>query len=320
MRAAVVPHYGPPQIVEIAEVPVPEPGKSQVLVRVAATAVTSGDARMRAARFPPGFAAFARPAMGFTGPRARTLGNSLSGVVERVGPGVTEFAPGDEVAGMTGARMRAHAEFALAPVRSLARRPEGVSPADAAGILFGGTTALYYLRDRAKVAPGESVLVNGASGAVGAAAVQLARHFGATVTAVTSARNGDLVRRLGATHVVDYTTTPVSSLTDRFDVVFDAVGNISRADGLRLLTDDGRLLLVVASLVDTVRAGGRVHAGPAPERAVDASFLLDLVASGELDPLTEVAGGLDALVAAHRTIDSGRKVGNVVVLPHGEDR
>lgn len=320
MKAAVVPHYGPPEVVEIAEVPVPEPGKGQVLVRVAATAVTAGDARMRGARFPPGFAPFARPAIGFRGPRAGILGNSLSGIVERVGPGVTEFAPGDEVAGMTGSRMRAHAEFAVAPVRSLTRKPAGVSHADAAGILFGGTTALYFLRDRAKVAPGESVLVNGASGAVGAAAVQLARHFGASVTGVASARNREYLLRLGAARAIDYAATPVTGLDDRFDIVFDAVGNVSRADGLGLLTGDGRLVLAVAGLVDTIRAGGRVLAGPAPERAEDAAFLLDLVATGELDPVTEVVGGLDALVAAHRTVDSGRKVGNLVVLPHGDDR
>lgn len=318
MRAAVVTRYGPPEVVVIEEAPIPEPRAGEVLVRIAATAVTAADSRLRAARFPPGFGAFARPAMGFRRPRARILGNCLSGTVERVGPGVTDYAPGDEVAGMTGSRMRAHAEFALAPVRSLARKPAAVAHADAAGILFGGTTALYFLRDRAKVAAGEEVLVNGASGAVGSAAVQLARHSGGIATAVTRARNRELVLRLGAAHAIDYAATPVATLADRFDIVFDAVGNVSRADGIRLLADHGRLVLAVAGLVDTVRAGGRVIAGPAPERAEDIALLLGLVASGDLDPVTEVAGGLEALPEAHRVVDSGRKVGSLVVLPHGD--
>lgn len=317
MRAAVVTRYGQPDAVRVVELPTPEPGAGEVLVRVAAAAVTAADSRLRAGRFPPGFGAPARLAMGIRGPRARILGNSLSGTVERVGPGVTAFAPGDEVAGMTGFRMRAHAEYAVAPVASLARKPAEVGHADAAGILFGGTTALHFLRDRARVAPGETVLVNGASGSVGSAAVQLARHLGATVTAVASARNRDLVLRLGAGRAVDYAATPVAGLAERFDVVLDAVGNLSRADGLRLLADDGRLALVVASLADTVRAGGRVLAGPAPERAEDIAFLLGLVAAGDLRAVTEVAGGLETLPEAHRLVDSGRKVGNLVVLPHG---
>lgn len=315
MRAAVVERYGAPENVAITEEPVPEPRAGQVLLRVVAAAVTAGDARMRAARFPPGFGVFARPAMGFRGPRARILGNSLSGVVEGVGAGVSGFAPGDEVAGMTGARMGAHAAFALAPAASLALKPAAVPHADAAGVLFGGTTALHFLRDRARVTAGERVLVNGASGAVGAAAVQLAARAGAHVVAVASARNHDLVRRLGAERAVDHTAEPVTGLAERFDVVFDAVGSIPRADGIRMLTERGRLVLVVAGLGDMVGGGRRVITGTAPERADDIRLLLDLVAAGELDPLTRIAGGLEALRDVHALIDSGRKVGNVVVQP-----
>ncbi|MGO2110464.1 MAG: NAD(P)-dependent alcohol dehydrogenase [Pseudoclavibacter sp.] len=293
----------------------PEPRAGEALVRVEATAVTAADSRLRAARFPAGFAAFARPAMGFRGPRVRILGNSLSGIVERVGPGVTAFAPGDEVAGMTGSRMRTHAEFAAVPVHALAPKPAPVSHADAAGVLFGGTTALFFIRDRAKATWGETVLVNGASGAVGSAAVQLATHFGARVTAVTSARNREFALRLGAERAIDYAATPVTTLTERFDLVIDTVGNVSRTQGISLLTERGRLVLAVAGLVDTIRAGRRVIAGAAPEHADDIAFLLDLVVSGDLDPVSTVAGGLDALPDAHRLVDSARKVGNLVVLP-----
>ncbi|HRA74885.1 MAG TPA: NAD(P)-dependent alcohol dehydrogenase [Propionicimonas sp.] len=315
MRAAVVSRYGPPEHLELVDVPAPEPRAGEVLVRVAAVAVTSGDARMRAGRFPRGFGLLARLAIGLRGPRRRILGIAIAGTVESVGSGVVDFSPGDPVAGMTGSRLGGYAELVAVSAATLVPIPAGVTPPDAAGVLFGGTTALYFLRDRARIKAGDSVLVNGASGAVGASAVQLAKHFGAEVTAVTSERNAALVRRLGADHVVDYAQTPVQALPSRYDIVFDAVGNLSRTDGRALLNPDGSLILAVASLADTVLAREPVIAGPAPERADDVAFLLQLAADGELDPLTEVVGGLAAVVEAHRRVDSGRKVGNLVVLP-----
>jgi NADPH:quinone reductase-like Zn-dependent oxidoreductase len=316
MRAAIVDRYGPPEQIVISEAPVPEPRAGEVLVRVGAAAVTAADARMRAGRFPRGFGALARLGLGVRGPRVRILGGTLAGRVERVAPDVTRLAAGDEVAGMTGSRLGSHAEYVAVPAAALVRKPAGVRHEDAAAVLFGGTTALYFLRDRAQVTGGATVLVNGASGAVGTSAVQLASYFGATVTAVASARNEDLVVSLGADRAVDYAMTPVVQLDDRFDVVLDAVGNITRAEGLRLLTSRGSLILAVASLLDTVRAHGQVFAGPAPERGEDFTFLLDLVASGHLDPVTEVIGGLEAVGEAHRRIDTGRKVGNLVILPN----
>ncbi len=316
MRAAVVDRYGPPERVVVREVPTPRPRRGEVLVRVDAVAVTAGDARIRAARFPPGFAGPARLALGLRGPRRAVLGSALSGTVEALGEGVDTVAVGDVVAGMNGTRLGGHAQYAAVRARSLVVRPEGVTAADAAAVLFGGGTALHFLRDR--VRQGSSVLVNGASGSVGSAAVQLAVLSGAEVTAVCSARNATLVSRLGATHVVDHGTTPVTSLPTTYDVVLDAVGNLRRVDGVRLLRDDGVLVLAVAGLLDTVRAArgrGRVVAGPFPERAEDHAHLLGLVAAGRLDPVTEVVGGLDAVVEAHRRIDTGHKVGNLVVTP-----
>lgn len=315
MRAAIVDRYGSPDHVVITETPTPELRPGEVLVRVEAVAVTTGDARLRAGRFPKGFGLLARLGVGLRGPRHGVLGGSLSGTVERVGSGVEGISPGDQVAGMTGARLGGHAGFVAVPAASLVRKPSTVGHAEAAGVLFGGTTALYFLRDRAKVQPGDAVLVNGASGAVGTSAVQLAKHFGAEVTAVTSTRNAGLVTRLGADHVVDYTTTPLTTLAGPFDVVFDTVGNVSRADGLRLLAPHGSLILAVASLADMLWVHGRVITGSAPERAEDFAFLLELTAAGRLDPVTEVVGGLDAIQEAHRRIDTGRKVGNLVILP-----
>lgn len=315
MRAAMVDRYGPPERVVVVERPEPVARAGEVLVRVAAVAVTSGDARLRAGRFPAGFGLLARLGVGFRGPRKPILGSAFSGTVEGLAPGVTDFAPGDEVAGMTGARLGGHAELVAVPAASLVRKPAGVRHQDAAGVLFGGTTALYFLRSKAMISAGDHVLVNGASGAVGSSAVQLAKHFGATVTAVTSARNAGFVTALGADDVVDYTVTPVTTLSGRYDIVFDTVGNLSRADGLRLLTAEGSLILAVASLGELLLARGRVIAGPAPERPDDFAFLLGLVATGQLDPATEVIGGLEALPQGYRRVDTGRKVGNLVVLP-----
>jgi len=190
-----------------------------------------------------------------------------------------------------------------------------VSHADAAGLLFGGSTALYFLRDKAPVRPGMSVLVNGASGAVGSNAVQLAKHFGATVTGVTSAGNADFVRGLGAHHVIDYAVTDIRTLAERFDVVFDAVGNLSIASGRPLLRDGGVLVLAVASLWDMLRARRGVVAGSSPEQAADFAWLLERLATHDLRVVLEHTFPLEQIGDAYRLVDSGHKRGNVIVRP-----
>ncbi|WP_374458320.1 NAD(P)-dependent alcohol dehydrogenase [Nocardioides sp.] len=314
MKAAVVERYGPPEVVEVREVPAPSLGRSgRVLVRVHAAAVTSADSRIRGARFPRGFGPFARLAFGVRRPRRPVLGGVFSGVVEEVGRGVTGIAVGDEVCGMTGARLGTHAELVVARADRLAAKPATVSHEDAAGVIFGGTTALHFLGDR--VRPGHRVLVNGASGAIGTAAVQLARLAGGRVTGVCSGANADLVRSLGAEEVVDHTTTPLTALAGTYDVVLDTVGNVDIAGGRALLAPGGVLLLAVADLGQTIRARGDVVAGPAPEKPEHFTRLLDLVATGDLRVVVSRTLPLDDVAEAHRVVDSGRKVGNVVVTP-----
>ncbi|WP_107766108.1 NAD(P)-dependent alcohol dehydrogenase [Nocardioides terrigena] len=315
MRAAVVHEYGAPGVVRVVDIDTPTPGAKDVLVRIRATAVTAADSRIRGARFPRGFAPFARLAFGIRRPRTTVLGNTFSGVVEALGPKVTGIAVGDEVAGTTGLRMGTHAEYAVVPASRVVAKPAGVSHDDAAGVLFGGATALFFLRAKATVGPGTRVLVNGASGAIGTSAVQLAKHAGATVTGVTSGANADLVRSLGADHVIDHTTTDLASVTERYDVVLDTVGTLSPASGRRLLADGGVLLLAAADLGELLRARGDVRAGTAPERVEDARELLDLVASGALRVVLDRVVPLDDVVAAHERVDSGRKVGNIVLNP-----
>lgn len=315
MRAAVVERYGPPEVVHVVDRPRPEPRPGEIVVRVAAVAVSSGDARIRGARFPSGFGPFARMAFGLRGPRRPVLGSSFAGVVDVVGDRVSGLVPGDRVCGMTGIRMGAHAEYLTVPAERAARTPAGVSDDDAAGLLFGGSTAWHFLHGRASVAPGSSVLVNGASGAVGTNAVQLARHLGATVTGVTSAANAGLVTDLGAGRIIDHTRTDLAAVDERFDVVLDTVGNVSIATGRRLVAPGGVLLLAVAGLSDTVRARGDVVAGSAPERVEHFDRLLDLVAAGELRVIHDRHLPLAEIVEAHRLVDAGHKVGNVLVHP-----
>lgn len=315
MRAAVVHEYGAPGVVRVVETDTPTPGPKDVLVRVRSAAVTAADSRIRGARFPRGFGPFGRLAFGLRRPRRPVLGNTFSGVVEAIGDKVEGVAVGDEVAGATGLRMGTHAQYAVVPASRVVAKPAGVSHDDAAGVLFGGTTALFFLRDKATVRPGTTVLVIGASGAIGTSAVQLAKHFGGVVTGVTSGANVELVRSLGADHVIDYTTTDLASLPERYDVVLDTVGTLSPASGRRLLADGGVLLLAVADLGETLRARGDVKAGSAPERAADARELLDLVASGALEVVLDRVVPLDDVVAAHERVDSGRKVGNLVLHP-----
>jgi len=315
MRAVVVDRYGPPDVARVVTMPRPSVRKGEVLVRVAAAAVTSGDARIRGGRFPPGFALPARLAFGVRGPRRRILGMVFSGVIDDVGPGVTDAASGQAVCGMTGLSMGAHAEYVSVAASRVAAVPTGVSHSEAAGLLFGGSAALYFLRDKAAVRPGMSVLVNGASGAVGSNAVQLARHFGATVTGVTSAGNADLVRRLGADRVVDYATDDITTGPERFDVVFDAVGNLSMASGRRLLRDRGVLVLAVAGLWDTLRARRGVAVGSSPERAADFEWLLQRVSAHDVTVVVDGTFALDDIADAYRLVDSGHKRGNVILQP-----
>lgn len=323
MRAIVVNNYGPPEVARVAELPTPVPRAGEVLVRVHAAGVTSGDARMRSGVFPRGFALPGKLAMGVRGPRSRVLGVVFSGEIAELGEGVDHLAVGDRVAGMPGAAAGSHAENVRVKAAKAVPLPDALSHDAAAAVLFGGSTALDYLETKAGLTarlaekPGTTVLVNGASGAVGTAAVQLARHLGARVSGVTSAANAELVRGLGAERTIDYRATPVASLAaagERFDVVFDTVG-ITAASGRELLADGGVLLLTVAGLADTIAARGNVKAGVASEHPEHLAAVLQLAADGVLDPLIEASYPLAAIAEAYARVDSGRKVGNLVLHP-----
>jgi NADPH:quinone reductase-like Zn-dependent oxidoreductase len=325
MLAAICAAYGGPETVVVREIPKPAPRAGEILIRMRAASVTSGDARMRAARFPSGFAIPARLALGLTGPRRAVLGTEGAGIVEAVGAGVTRFKEGDAVFAMFGLRFGAHAEYAVLPeTAAIASIPRGFSFEHAAAIAFGGTTALHFLRDCARVAAGERVLVNGAAGSVGTAAIQLARHFGAHVTGVCSAANASRVRARGAAATIDYATRDFADGTERWDVVLDAVGNAPYARARTALTPGGQLLAVVAGLGATLgaalrprRGPHRVIAGVAAERAEDLVFLAGLCESGEFDPPIDAVFPLADIAKAHARVDTGRKTGAVVIAMPG---
>lgn len=314
MKAAIINAYGPPEVLEVKEVPVPKIKDDEILVKVRAVAVTSADSRIRAARFPRGFGILARLAFGITKPRLKTLGSTYSGVVQEVGETVTRFKVGDEVCGMTGIKMGTYAEFiTVGKFKSIAIKPKMVSHEDAAGLLFGGTAALYFVRDKLAIKQNETVLVNGASGAVGTNAVQLAKHYGAKVTGVSSARNLAFIQNLGAKQTIDYEQQDTATLNQKFDVVLDTVGNISPDTAKNLLNTSGRAGLMVAGLGETLKARGQVMTGTATEKAEDIEFLLGLVEQGKIIVVIDKLYDFDDIVDAHRHVDTGQKVGNVVV-------
>lgn len=315
MKAAVFTRFGGPGVVRVVEVPDPVPGPGQVLVRVAAAGVNASDSRIRGRRFPRGFAVPSSLVFGFRRPRRRVLGGSFSGTVEALGRDVAGWRPGEEVVGTTGLALGAHAELVAVPAKRLVRLPEGVSHEQAAGVVFGGTAALWFVRDLAAVTTGRTVLVTGAAGAVGTNAVQLAALLGGTVTAVTSAATAGLVSGLGAARVLERGSTDLATLGERYDVVLDAAGLLDLGSGRRLLAPGGVLVLAVADLADTLRARGDARAGSAPERTGDIAHLLDLVASGSLQVVIDGVLPLAGIADAHARVDAGRKVGNLLVRP-----
>lgn len=320
MKAAVYTEYGSPDVVRIEEVEKPTPEDNEVLIKTRATTVSTGDWRARSLKMPAGFAPFGRLFFGIRGPRQPILGTELAGEIEAVGKNVTRFKTGDQVFAFPGADMGAHAEYRCMPEDgALEMKPDTLSWGEAAAISFGGTTALHFLR-KGNLRSGEKVLVNGASGAVGTAAVQLARHFGAEVTGVTSAGNVELVKSLGATHVIDYTTEDFTQNGETYDVIVDTAGTAPFSRIKNSLNEGGRLLQVLGGLADLLRAplvsmtsNKSVVAGPASERAEDLRFLAELARSGEYRPVIDRCFPLDQIVDAHRYVDAGHKRGNVVV-------
>ena len=318
MKAAVYRRYGAPEVVVLADMPTPTPRAGEVLVAVRATGLTVGDARIRAARAPVGMGPMIRLAFGVFAPRRHVLGREYAGQVQAVGAGITRFQPGDTVFGITdGMSMGAHAEFVAVKGDGLIfAQPATLSAQQAAGFFFGGLTAADFLLDQCALRPGDRVLIVGATGAVGSAAVQIARHIGAHVTAMCGANNADFARDLGAHMVFDYAEGEPSG---PFDVILDCPGVLQNALGL--LAPNGRLGLVTASLGAMLGAmarpqrkeGKRILSGIIKETPFSANRLLGLHAAGAYRPHIGAVFALDDVSQAHALADSGHKRGNIVL-------
>jgi len=320
MKAIVYERYGGPDVLQLKEVAKPAPKDNEVLIKIHATTVTSGDWRVRSLDVPAGFGLLSRLFLGISRPRQPILGTELAGVIESVGKDVTKFKVGDQVFAFSGAGMGCHAEYkCMSQDGPIALKPANLTYDEAAALSFGGTTALNFFK-RGKLQRGETVLVNGASGGVGTAAVQLAKHFGAIVTGVCSSANVELVKSLGATHVIDYTKKDFTKNGENYDIIVDTVGTAPFSRSKGSLKDGGRLLLVLGTLSDLLQipwvsmtSNKKVIGGPAAERAEDLRFLAELAEGGEFKPVIDRRYPLEQIAEAHRHVDTGRKKGNVII-------
>ena len=310
MRAVVCTKYGPPEVLQIREVEKPTPKDDQILIRVFATTVTSGDVRLRKAD-----PFIVRLFAGLTKPRKPILGSEVAGEVEALGKDARQFKVGDQV---FGASVSAYAEYTC--VRD--GGPRGLKPAnmtfeEAAAIPFGALSALHFLR-KGNIGQGQSVLIYGASGGVGTAAVQLAKHFGAEVAGVCSTANLDLVRSLGADRAIDYTKEDFAQPA-AYDIIFDTVGKAGFSRSMKSLKKNGVLLSALAiapflrKLWAWINGGKRVIGGVAKPKREDLVFLRELIEAGELKSVIDRRYLLEQIAEAHRYVEGGHKKGNVVI-------
>ena len=315
MKAVICDRYGPPDVLRIADVERPVPGPDEVLIRIRATTVNRSDCHYRLGT-PP----FARLFTGLLRPRHRILGSELAGDVEAAGPAVTEFTPGDAVFGVKAWKFGAHAEYiCMREGAALAHKPAGASYEEAAAVCDGVILALMGLR-RADIRQGRSILVYGASGSIGTAAVQLSRYYGADVTGVCNTKNVEIVRSLGADRVIDYTQEDFTTNGQTYDVIFDAVGKHSfgrcrdslNPGGIFLATDQLHNLVLA---LWTSRIGDKKVVFPIPPRYTkqDVVFLRGLMEAGQYRAVIDRRYPLADVVEACRYVETGQKSGNVVL-------
>lgn len=302
MRAVICKKYGPPEVLKIEEVEKPRPESREVLIKVMATAVNSGDVRVRGLIVPGFLRIVMRFVLGFTGPRRSILGTVLSGTVEAVGSEVKNFKIGDEVFATTGMKMGAYAEYVALPEDSpIALKPEKASFEEAASIPFGGTAALYFLQKAGiGVSKNQKVLIYGATGAVGTAAMQIAKHYGANITAVCGEDGIELSKSLGASQVIVYTNEDFTKNGEKYDIIFDTVAKKHKKECIESLAPGGKF--VTTGSLDV-----------ASERKDQLLFLRKLYDAGEYEAVIDKTYPLDDIVEAHRYVEEGTKKGNVAI-------
>jgi NADPH:quinone reductase-like Zn-dependent oxidoreductase len=313
MKAIVYTKFGPPEVLQLQDVEKPAPKNNEVLIKIYATSVVKEDPDMRRS---PGF-------NGFLKPRNPILGQEFAGEIKSVGSDVTRFKPDDQVFGID--MFSAHAEYkCIAEDKALAIKPTNMSYEEAVSVPNGALTALPFLRDKGEIKNGQSVLIYGASGSVGTAAVQLAKHYGTTVTGVCSTTNLEMVKSLGADHIIDYTQEYFTRNSQTYDIIYDTVGKLSFSECKGSLTDEGIYLTTVPTPGIMLRALWPARSGKkvrflaaglrsADKKVKDLTFLTELVEAGKLKAVIDRRYPLEEMAEAHRYVETGRKKGNVVI-------
>jgi len=331
MKAIVYEQYGPPDVLHLEEVEKPAPKENEVLIKIYASTVTTGDVNARSFIFvPPGLGLLAHLMMGVRKPKHAILGTDFAGEIVETGRDVRLFKKGDKVFGIDGDGVGAYAEYKrISEEMALAPKPANLTYEEAAAIPSGALTALYFLKDKGNIQSGQKVLVNGASGSVGVAAVEIAKYFGAEVTGVCSGTNFELVKSLGADRVIDYTKEDFTQSGEIYDIILDTVvGKTSFARCRKSLKANGFYLAVAGGLRELMQSvwtslfsskkvifGG----GVACERKESLLLIKEIVEQGKLKPVIDRCYPLEQTAEAHRYVDKGHKKGNVVItVVHSE--
>lgn len=321
MKAVIWTHYGPPEVLQLAEIAKPVPGDNQVLIKIHAATVSAGDCEMRSMTLPAWVRLPMRLYVGYRRPRRKTtLGQELAGEVEAVGKEVSRFAVGDPVFAQTGFAFGACAEYICLPEDgAIALKPANMTYEEAAAVPTGGLEALHFLT-KAALQPGETILINGAGGSIGTFAVQLARHCGAEVTAVDSALKLEMLRAIGADHVIDYAREDFTSNGQTYDVIFDVVGKSSFSGSIASLKKNGRYLVANPSLSLLLRgqwtsrtSDKRVILEMTSQASEDLVVLRELIEADKLRSVIDRRYPLAQTAEAHRYVETGNKAGNVII-------
>lgn len=300
MKAIICTKYGPPNVLQLQNVEKPKPKKNEVLVKIHATSVSTGDCRIRGFNSPLLFWIPMRIILGFRKPRKPILGVELSGEIEDIGTDVTQFKKGDQVFALTELNLGGYAEYTCVHESGLiALKPTNVTYEEAAVIPFGGTSALHFLR-KGQIKKGQRVLIYGASGSVGTAAIQLAKYFGATVTAICSSSNFDLVTTLGADNIIDYMKEDFTKQGKHYDIIFDAVGKYKKSLCTDALMPNGKYVSVNGMMAKVSKE--------------DMNLLKQLAETEKLKPVIDRTYRLEEIAEAHIYVEKGHKKGNVSII------